>query len=278
MAARNIQTASLAHFAAKGAVAGDLGVLLDSTVSVSRNSGLLASAADSRQVDFKGGIGYVSQAPSEADPGAANIVAIDLRYVSQHGLADRSVLVNSDEIFYRADFVERSLGLRLEYASAPVWGLKGRVGYSEHVDRSGIARNARGLTGDGSIAWSPSPFLTLTIQAARSFSGTQDIYSNGIKTFSWGLAASAQPAEGWTAALQFNRRNRTFQYDLQAAAPLTQSRTEDLSTASTSLAHTVAERVSVSLLLEHRWRASNLQSYRYRGTSATLSLSIPITR
>jgi hypothetical protein len=268
---RNIQTLSLAQVNANIVVAGALGVMLGVTGTLNRNSGEATSFGDNRRIDATAGIGYNSRA-------LGNVLALEFEYITQHALSSRGVIIGDVPVVYRPQYVQESAGLRLDYQSSVFLSVKAHAGYAHFEDQSGIGKNQSGFVGDLSVSYSLTQFLTATIHGARSFSGTEDIYSNGVKTVSFGGGITGQPAEGWNAGIGYTYSNRRFSYDFQAVDPLALSRTEHLSDINASLSHPIPLRGSITVQVDHRWRRSNLFDYNYTDTSATVTLTVPITR
>lgn len=260
--ARNFQTLASGSTDATMAIGADIRAIGRADIVRSTNSLAAISPNDYRRIGAAAGLGLYSP--------AGNILSLEGKIETSHGLNDSGTVGGAP---YRSSYVERSIVTRLYWQPSVMWQIDARLGYSWHDDRSVVALDFSGLTGDATVTWSPARAIQIALRGARLYESNSAIFSNGIRNSEIDALFKADITDRANIRVNLRRAWRLFRYDSQAIVPLT-LRSEVLTRAAVSLGYRVGPAI-VTLTGAHERRDSPQPDYRFRANVIDLSVSLP---
>lgn len=263
--ARNVQSITNVRGELTEEIAGRMRLIGAAAFAQSTNSSDLIALSDYRRWTFTGGLGYYSPTGS--------ILALQGEVRRSNGLSDRAALVGNNLIAYRADYTDKSINLRALYTPSVVWQLDSKIGYTWHKDRSGIASDFSGITGNANVRWSPLRSLVVNLKASRAFENTSGLFANGIKESHASVGVQNMITKSVAVQVSAERIWRTYRYDLSGNDTLSGHK-ERLNRLNANLSYEWNSHITLAGLISHQKRTSASSAYRFSETMGSLALSV----
>jgi hypothetical protein len=151
----------------------------------------------------------------------------------------------------------------------------GRVGYTDHDDRSIINADFSGITSKVSTTWLPLETVRLTAKFARSFESESGLFANGIKTTNIAAELSADISDRLKMQTSAGRFWRDYRFDVQADIPVS-ARRERIDRIGAKLDFLAARKLALSAEAAYEERDSSTNSYQFDATRFGVSAKLAL--
>lgn len=262
---KSIQKVTNARGEASQSFAGYFRAVGTLSFAQSTSTAAIVAVNDYRRYGGSFGLGYYSP--------AGNILSVQGEVRRSDGLNDRIAVIGSTPMLYRADYTDKSVFARLLYQPSVLFQVDGRIGYTWHNDRSGVAGDFSGITGSAAAHWSPLRALTIDVKAARQFESNSGIFSNGVRESEVTGAVTAAVTETLSAKVSAGRHWRRFRYDLLTDNPFG-AHSEQFNEVAATLSYTPTEMLTLSGSYTHDSRTSSAAIYRFNANVVMLSATL----
>lgn len=187
---------------------------------------------------------------------------------------DQVVVIGGATLPLRNDFRQNEAELNVNYPLSFRTRVTGRIAYTERKVPRVPARNFSGVTGNIAAEYALSELLKFQLSVRRELSGTDELFSNFVRTDAVRGWIEYKPRDYITVRLEGDRGSRDYR-GLDLVVPIdVPDRKDKFSSASLAASYIWPRGNRLDLSVRHESRNSDLSVFDYKANTASVSFTM----